>query len=180
MNSVAALVESFDARLDGWLEHLRGNAVADLIFPIASELGDFSLIWQLINAGRGALSEREADASLVFAALLGLESLTVNQGVKRAFHRRRPTEAGDPRYPVRRPSTSSFPSGHASAAFFAATIFIARDGRRSAPVWLGLAGIIASSRAFVRSHHPSDVVAGAAVGALLGQGALAIMRALRN
>jgi membrane-associated phospholipid phosphatase len=173
-------VESFDARLDGWLEHLRGNAVADLIFPIASELGDFSLIWQLINAGRGTLGEREADASLVFAALLGLESLTVNQGVKRAFHRRRPTEAGDPRYPVRRPSTSSFPSGHASAAFFAATIFIARDGRRSAPVWLGLAGIIASSRAFVRIHHPSDVVAGAAVGALLGQGALAIMRGLRN
>ena len=180
MNSVTALVESFDTRLDGWLEHLRGNAVADVIFPIASELGDFSLIWHLVNTGRGTLSNGEADASLLFAALLGLESLTVNQGVKRAFRRRRPTEAGDPRYPVRRPSTSSFPSGHASAAFFAATIFIARDGRRSAPVWLGLAGIVASSRAFVRIHHPSDVVAGAAVGALLGQGALAVMRGLRN
>lgn len=180
MSHFPALVEAFDARVDGWLEHLRGHAVTDVVFPIASELGDFSLIWQLLNAGRGTLSDREADASLLFAALLGLESLTVNQGIKRAFRRRRPTEAGDPRYPVRRPSTSSFPSGHASAAFFAATIFIARDGRRAAPPWLALASIVATSRAYVRIHHPSDVVAGAAVGALLGQGALRVLRQLRH
>lgn len=174
------LVASFDERADAWLERLRGNRLADIVFPAASELGDFSLIWQLINAGRGVLSEREADASLVFAALLGLESVTVNQGIKRLFKRTRPTVAGDPRYPVRKPSTSSFPSGHASAAFFAATILIARDGRRSAPLWLGVAGVVATSRAYVRIHHPSDVVAGAAVGALLGQAALAGLRALRH
>ena len=78
---------------------------------------------------------------------------------------------------MRRPSTSSFPSGHASSAFFAATLLIARDGRRSAPLWLGLAGVVATSRAFVRIHHPSDVVAGAVVGLLLGQAALAAQRA---
>ena len=180
MSPFPALVESFDARADAWLERLRGNPLADVVFPIASELGDFSLIWHLVNTGRGTLSNGEADASLLFAALLGLESLTVNQGVKRLFRRSRPTVAGDPRYPVRRPTTSSFPSGHASAAFFAATIFIARDGRRSAPIWLGLAGTVAASRAFVRIHHPSDVVAGAAVGAVLGQGALMILRRLRH
>ena len=37
------------------------------------------------------------------------------RAIKRLFRRTRPTEAGDPRYPVRRPGTSSFPSGHASA-----------------------------------------------------------------
>ncbi len=171
-------VEAFDASAEAWLERLRGTRVADVVFPVASELGDFSLIWQLINAAHGTTSERQADASLVFAGLLGLESLAVNQGIKRIFRRRRPTDAGDPRYPVRKPSTSSFPSGHATAAFFAATIFIARDGKRSAPLWLGLAGVIATSRAYVRIHHPSDVVAGAAVGALLGQGALMILRRL--
>ena len=46
----------------------------------------------------------------------------------------RPSE-GDPRYPVRRPLTSSFPSGHASAAAFAAVVLTAWDGRRSAPLW---------------------------------------------
>jgi undecaprenyl-diphosphatase len=171
------LVDAFDTAADGWLELVRGNPIADFVFPMASELADFSLIWQLINAARGTLSTREADASLVFAALLGLESLVVNQGVKRLFRRTRPTTAGDPRYPVRRPSTSSFPSGHASSAFFAATMLIARDGRRSAPLWLALAGVVGTSRAFVRIHHPSDVVAGAVVGLLLGQAALAAQRA---
>ena len=176
--AVHGWTEAFDARAEAWLEQLRGSRVADTIFPIASELGDFSLIWQLINAAHGTTSERQADASLVFAGLLGLESLVVNQGLKRVFRRARPTVAGDPRYPVRKPSTSSFPSGHSTAAFFAATIFIARDGKRSAPLWLGLAGVIATSRAYVRIHHPSDVVVGAAVGALLGRGALTILRQL--
>src|SRR6185312_16846136 len=113
-------VARFDERADAWLERLRGTTVADAIFPLASELGDFSLIWHLINTARGATSDAQADAAVWFGALLGAESLLVNQGLKRLFRRRRPTVAGDLRYPVRRPSTSSFPSGHASAAFFAA------------------------------------------------------------
>jgi undecaprenyl-diphosphatase len=64
--------------------------------------------------------------------------------------------------------TSSFPSGHASAAAFAATALIGWDGDRSAPLWGGIATTVAISRAYVRIHHASDVVAGAAVGAAMG------------
>jgi membrane-associated phospholipid phosphatase len=162
------------------LEHIRGHPVADKVFLTASELGDFSLIWHLIGAGRGTFSDDAADQSLLFAALLGAESLIVNQGLKRLFRRPRPTVAGDPRYPVRRPSTSSFPSGHSSAAFFAAVILTRRDGPRAAPLWFGVAAIVATSRAYVRIHHPSDVVAGALVGAALGKGALVLLRTLRR
>jgi membrane-associated phospholipid phosphatase len=172
------IVEQFDAWADGQLERLRGNALADTVFTSASELGDFSLIWHLIGATRGLTSEHHASQAFVFSALIGAESLIVNQGIKRLFRRTRPTEAGDPRYPVRRPSTSSFPSGHASAAFFAATVLTAWDGPRSAPLWFGLAGVVGTSRAFVRIHHPSDVVGGAIVGLALGQAALAALRAL--
>jgi membrane-associated phospholipid phosphatase len=35
-------------------------------------------------------------------------------------------------------------------------------------VWYSTAAIVAISRAYVRIHHPSDVIGGAAVGALLG------------
>ena len=80
----------------------------------------------------------------------------------------RPTETGDPRFRVRRPSTSSFPSGHASAAFFAAAILTTATGRALAPVWYSAAVTVAISRAYVRIHHPSDVVGGAALGAALG------------
>ena len=107
----------------------------------------------------------------MLALALGAESLLVNQGLKRLFKRPRPTAEGDPRYPVRRPLTSSFPSGHASAAAFTAVLLTSWDGKRSAPLWWTLASTVAVSRAYVRIHHASDVVAGMAVGTVLGLGA---------
>lgn len=172
------LVQSFDDWADQQLERFRGNKVADTVMVTASELGDFSLIWHIVGAARGLTSEVHAGQAFVFSALIGAESLIVNQGVKRLFRRIRPTESGDPRFPVRKPSTSSFPSGHASAAFFAATVLTAWSGPRSAPVWFGLAGAVATSRAYVRIHHPSDVVAGAVVGLALGQAAVAALKTL--
>jgi len=171
-------VESFDAWADAQLERLRGNKAADVVFTTASELGDFSLIWHLVGATRGLTSDARADQAFVFSALIGAESLIVNQGIKRLFRRTRPTETGDPRFPVRKPSTSSFPSGHASAAFFAATVLTSFSGAVVAPAWFALAGVVGTSRAYVRIHHASDVVGGAVVGLALGQAALALLRAV--
>ena len=161
-------VESFDDWADAQLERLRGNAIADPVFKTASYLGDFSGIWHLIGVGRAIVDPSVWRQSVALSALIGAESLIVNQGVKRLFRRTRPTETGDPRFQVRRPSTSSFPSGHASAAFFAASILTTATGRSMAPVWYSTAVIVAVSRAYVRIHHPSDVVGGAVVGAALG------------
>ena len=171
-------VQAFDEWADGLLEHLRGNIVTDRMFTAASEVGDFSLIWHLVGATRGLTSEHHANQAFVFSALIGAESLLVNQGIKRLFRRMRPTEEGDSRYPVRKPSTSSFPSGHASAAFFAATVLTGWDGWAWAPLWFGMGGIVATSRAYVRIHHPSDVGAGAMVGAALGVAARALLAAI--
>lgn len=164
-------VAGFDRAADEVLEHVRGHRLPDVVFTWASHLGDFSTIWHLTNLARGASSPRRARQIPRFALALGAESLLVNQGLKRVFGRPRPTLAGDPRFPVRRPSTSSFPSGHASAAAFAATVLTGWDGRRSAPLWWTMAGVVATSRAYVRIHHASDVVAGMTVG--LGLGAIA-------
>jgi undecaprenyl-diphosphatase len=176
------IFEPFDEWADAQLERLRGNKIADAVFTTASEVGDFSLIWQIVSAARGLAGGQENEA-FIFSALLGAESLVVNQGIKRLFGRIRPTEVGDPRYPVRKPSTSSFPSGHASSAFFAAVLLSTwSSGRRqgaAAPLWFGLAGIVATSRAYVRIHHASDVVVGAAVGLALGVAARKIVTALR-
>jgi undecaprenyl-diphosphatase len=162
------LVARFDTWADRGLERLRGRRLTDTVFMAASELGDFSLIWHLVGVTRGLTSVHHANQAFVFSALIGAESLIVNQGIKRLFRRVRPTEAGDPRFPVRRPSTSSFPSGHASAAFFAASVLTGWDGWAWAPLYFGLAAVVGTSRAYVRIHHPSDVVAGAMVGLALG------------
>jgi undecaprenyl-diphosphatase len=169
-------VERFDAWADAHLERLRGNPVADRVFTMASTLGDFSVIWHLANVARAATSAQRRRQLPVLALAIGIESLVVNQGIKRLFKRTRPTETGDDRYEVRTPSTSSFPSGHASAAAFTATVLTGWDGRRSAPLWWSLAGIVATSRAYVRIHHASDVVAGLAVGRVLGRVARRTLR----
>ncbi|CAB4697838.1 MAG: phosphatase PAP2 family protein [Actinobacteria bacterium] len=169
-------VEAFDQWADELLDRLRGNPLADQVFTAASHLGDFSLIWHLVSAARGLGSERAASDAFVMAALIGAESLIVNQGVKRLFRRTRPTESGDDRYGVRKPSTSSFPSGHASAAAFAATLLAARSPAWARPLWFGLAAVVALSRAFVRIHHASDVVGGIATGLVLAAIARRIVR----
>jgi undecaprenyl-diphosphatase len=159
-------VDAFDAAADQLLEHLRDHPLADRLFLAASHLGDFSLIWHIVSLTRG-IARRRPDQAIVLAAALGLESLVVNQGVKRLFRRTRPTTSGDARLQVRTPSTSAFPSGHASSAAFAAATLIAWDGRRWAPLWITIAAVVGISRAYVKIHHPSDVVGGAVTGLAL-------------
>ena len=173
--SLGPTVARFDERADALLEAVRGNPVADRLFATASRIGDWSLVWHIVSVLRG-VAKRRPDQVVALAVALGAESLIVNQGIKRIFRRARPTPSGDPRFPVRKPSTSAFPSGHASSAAFAATILSAWDGRRTRPMWWGLAAVVGTSRAYVRIHHASDVIAGAIVGAGLGTLAVRLLR----
>ena len=53
-----------------------------------------------------------------------------------------------------------------------------QEGQRSALLWTPIATVVAVSRIHVRVHHASDVVAGAAVGAVLGVAGRAVSRSL--
>ena len=167
--SAHARVLAFDARVDGLLEPWRDRPAVSKVFHLASTVGDFSLVWHTINLVVGLAVLRDWRHTLVFAGLIGVESLIVNQGIKRLFRRTRPTQTGDPRSPVRRPKTSSFPSGHASSACYAATLLSAWTGWAWSPLWFAIALVVAISRAMVRIHHASDVVGGAIVGLALAQ-----------
>ena len=169
------LVDAFDDRVDGWLERLRGTNAIDTVMTSATHAGEFSMIWHVSSLTRG-LARGRPEQAVATAIGIGLESLIVNQGLKRLFRRPRPTSDGDDRYEIRRPLTSSFPSGHASAAGFAATVLIGWDGPRWAPLWGSMAGAVALSRPYVRIHHASDVVAGAAVGVAMGLVARRVFR----
>ena len=168
VGALGPAIERFDEWADAQLERVRGTPVADQVFETASRLGDFSVVWQLLNVTRGVVGgPRRRRQIPVLALLIGAESLLVNQGIKRVFGRQRPTVDGDQRFAVRTPSTSSFPSGHASAAGFAATTLTAWDGPASALLWWPIAATVATSRAYVRIHHASDVLAGLALGVTL-------------
>jgi undecaprenyl-diphosphatase len=157
-------VDRFDDAVDAtWGRAFRGHALADRVFYLASELGDFSVIWLILAAVDGLRSDEDADASIRLSLLLLAESIVVNQGIKRVVGRPRPQVVEPRPHHVRRPMTSSFPSGHASSAAFAAATFSQRHPRR-APLYYGLAAIVATSRVHVQVHHASDVIAGAAIG----------------
>jgi undecaprenyl-diphosphatase len=162
---VPAGVTRFDDAVDEfWERTFRGNPVADRVFYLASELGDFSLIWLLIAAARGLRSDEDAATVPRIATVLLAESLLVNQGIKRLVRRERPPADQERPHNLRQPSTSSFPSGHASSAFTAAGL-LAETDPRLAPVYYGVAVIVSVSRIHVKIHHGSDVVAGALLGA---------------
>lgn len=168
MNSFVSRIDRLDERLDSWFEPMRNSRPLVYVFNTSSAVGDFGAIWHVIGivgALNGALSWSQA---VVLAALMGTESLMLNQGVKRIFRRTRPTAAGDDRFTVRRPLTSSFPSGHASSAFFAAVILSGWVSTGWIVTFFVFAVVIALSRVVVRIHHVSDIVVGSLVGALLG------------
>ena len=162
-------VRALDDRIDSAFDAIRGNKVADRFFYGASELADFSLIWHILGAARGVTSDRRADEAIRLSAVLAVESVLVNGVIKSLFRRKRPVwESEAPRpHKLRQPLSSSFPSGHASAAFAAATI-LAEDNP-AWPLYYAAAALVASSRTYVKIHHASDVLAGAATGILIGR-----------
>jgi undecaprenyl-diphosphatase len=171
-------VERFDATCDGLFDRIRGHPVGDFVFTNASHLADFSLIWHAAALGTAIGVPSKTRQAIGLSVLLGLESLALNQGIKRLFRRTRPMAAGDPRFGMRTPSTSSFPSGHASSAAFAATLLTTIHGPRSAPLWFAIAAVIGTSRAYVRIHHASDVAAGAVAGLAMAAAARPVLRRL--
>ena len=168
-------IKSIDDAFDRRLEPARHNAVVQGFFSLLSRVGEFSLIWHAIVWLRAIGSGDHARDAFVFSLLLGAESLIVNQGVKRLFRRQRPTTSGDGRFNVRTPVTSSFPSGHSSSAFFAATVLCGLVPVQWALLFFVLGAAVALSRVMVRLHHLSDIVGGALVGAALGLLALPLV-----
>ncbi|MGH9185635.1 MAG: phosphatase PAP2 family protein [Acidimicrobiales bacterium] len=160
-------IAAFDAAADRAFDRLRGQPATDRLFYAASELGDFSLLWHLVNSARALRPGDHIEESVRLAAGLGLEAVLVNGLVKSVFGRRRPTYLGPHPHRLRRPLTSSFPSGHASAAFFAAGLLSERS--RWSPAWHGLAAVVAASRIYVKIHHASDVAGGVMVGVVLAR-----------
>lgn len=168
-DNLPTTVDRFDDLVDrAWGQVFRGRPWADHLFFLASEVGDFSVLWLLVGAANGLRSDRDADAFGRLALTLGAESLLVNQGIKRVVRRPRPQPVEPRPLHVRRPLTSSFPSGHASSATVAALLLSQRDPRR-APLYGAIAAVVATSRVHVQVHHASDVIVGAAVGAAIGR-----------
>jgi undecaprenyl-diphosphatase len=163
-------VDELDEAAARACDRVRSRTLDHIAYAIGSAC-DHSLLWHAIGALRSARAG-DLGPSRRLSGALAVESALTNGPVKAWFRRVRPNHAGTSDdvparlpYGMRVPITSSFPSGHAAAAFCAAEILRAETGN---PGWYGLATFVAATRVYTRMHHASDVIAGAAWGSFLG------------
>ncbi|MDH4143696.1 MAG: phosphatase PAP2 family protein [Acidimicrobiia bacterium] len=173
LDRVAAIAR-FDSAAEAVAARLRGRPWLDRLGYAASEAGNFAAIWH-VWAWAEALVLRRPGAvrrAVMTSSALVAEAVLVNGVVKSRFRRRRPQSDERRPHRLRTPRSSSFPSGHASAAMVAAAL--ATPASRPFVRVVGL--LVALSRVHVRIHHASDVVGGLAIGALLGAVARRVLR----
>lgn len=159
------------ARVDAGLS----DAVADLRWEPLTVMFFLASLWPmkgLVICGLGALgdvrSRRLRLPVAVWAASAAGVAAAATTLVKELFDRARPPVANPEFFavvPV--PESPSFPSGHASTAFAAATVVAMLHPRLRVPAF-AVAALVAASRVYLGVHFTIDVVVGAALGAAIG------------
>lgn len=134
------------------------------------------MVW-LGAAALGVMAADDRSGFAVFVVAVAIEWVVTNGPLKLLFRRTRPDNSDvadllpDWLHP---PRSSSFPSGHSSAAAFSTVIWWSWSPVAGA-VSAILAAAMGASRIVLRAHHRSDVAAGWLWGALLGGLALAVL-----
>jgi membrane-associated phospholipid phosphatase len=128
-----------------------------------SRLGEHGALWIAVGvAGVGADSGRRVRWARATACVGG--AYLLSSSIKLAIGRRRPVVEDLPHL-MATPTGLSFPSSHSTSSFAAARAY----GQLLPPAPLyGAAAAMAFSRLYLGVHYPSDVAAGAALGAVLG------------
>ncbi len=131
---------------------------------VLSHVGEHALSWTALGL-LGAALDREQRRLWLRATATVVGSHTLSIVVKRVARRHRPT---DPRIQVlvSTPGDWSFPSSHA-ASTTAAAVAYSRLLRRRWPLFS--IPVMMSSRVILGVHYPSDVLAGALLGAVMGR-----------
>jgi membrane-associated phospholipid phosphatase len=128
-------------------------------------IGESAAVWIAIGIA-GAASDKERRGRWLIGAATGPAAVVINFGVKLLIGRPRPLIEDHPPL-AKAPSKLSFPSAHSTSSMAAATAFGRVEPRTRVPLY-ALASAICLSRPYLGMHYPSDVLAGAAFGILIG------------
>ena len=128
-------------------------------------IGEWAAVWVAIGLA-GAATDPPRRQRWLIGAATGPAAVVANFGLKLSFGRERPLLEDHPPL-ARAPSKLSFPSAHSTSSMAAATALGRVEPRARVPLY-GLATAVCLSRPYLGMHYPSDVLAGAAIGLLIG------------
>jgi undecaprenyl-diphosphatase len=128
-------------------------------------IGESGAVWIAIGLA-GAANDRARRGRWLIGAATAPAAVVANYGVKLSFGRPRPLLEDHPPL-AKAPSKLSFPSAHSTSSMAAATAFGRVEPKTRVPLY-ALATAICVSRPYLGMHYPSDVIAGAAFGILIG------------
>jgi undecaprenyl-diphosphatase len=155
-----AEVQRADVRVGDAVRHFGGPAL-DSAVRHTTDLG--SVYSVLGIATTLALTGRQRLAADV--AGVGMVAWNVAQVNKTRVRRQRPYEQDGVRRLIRKPTGSSFPSGHAAVGVAVFTLLgDAGRGSLSRRLLHAFGGYVALSRIYVGVHYPTDVLGGAGMG----------------
>lgn len=131
-----------------------------------SHLGEHAALWLAVGAA-GVAFDRPRRHRWA-RALAGVGAAYVaNVAVKFVVRRPRPFFEDLPQL-IETPTQLSFPSSHATSSFAAARAYAPLLGAAGPAVVYPLAAAMAATRVYLGVHYPSDILAGATLGTLVG------------
>jgi undecaprenyl-diphosphatase len=166
LNALMARVDAAEYGICRQLNRGASFALPRAVFRVASRLGD-GVVWYVLILSLPLLYGAPAVRPAVIMALTGIAGVVLYKVLKRVFVRERPFITHSAIDLAAAPlDRYSFPSGHTLHAVSFAWQLTAHFPELG---WIvvPLAGLIAASRVVLGLHYPTDVIAGAAVGALL-------------
>ena len=137
------------------------------LLVVFTRTGNLGLLWIAL----AAMLDHPQRVTLTLVA-----TMLVCESIKQIARRERPALARMERL-IGVQKTTSFPSGHAASAM-AAAVLLTAFAPAFAPIWFGLAALMALSRVYVGVHYPSDVAVGAMIGIVIGVVSLGLVTAL--
>ena len=166
-------IEALDLALCVRANRASRNAVLRAFFRGVSRAGD-GAFWYGLMAALPVVYGGSAWPAVARMAGAGIGGAVLYKWLKQRTLRPRPYQVSPDVVAAAAPLDQfSFPSGHTLHAVSFATVACAHYPEL-APLLLPFALLVAASRPILGLHYPSDVIAGAAIGALLAASVLAV------
>ena len=159
---------SIDWSILHWIRDVLTYPFLDFLMPKLTLLSNGGAVW-LLAAGGLLCTKKYRRQGLLLLGGLAVGVLVGNVCLKNLIARPRPCWLDSSvRLLIADPTDYSFPSGHTLSSVIGATILTKTD-RRFGYAAIPLAALIAFSRLYLYVHFPSDVLAAAVLGVMIGE-----------